>query len=315
MKLYHSALSSFFLTLMKPLILFAFAFLTIVSVSFQSLRAQAPIPNGDFEDWNGNTPTGWLVDDTTVGSFSFNPITQTSDAHSGSSALAGSVVSIEGFAQLAPVAITGSASVHGFPYTDHPNSFTGYYKFNPAGGDSIIISCVFEKSGTGIGAGGFSTRVAASGYTAFAVPIYWSTSDAPDTSIVSISVVTAQTGTASVGSAIEVDDLAYSNQIVGGGGNAVAPSEASSFELQQNYPNPLTNVNSTNITYSLNEPGYTTLTVYDINGRTVATPAQEVQSAGNHLATLDCSQLPAGVYTYRLTSGGRSSARMMQVLH
>jgi hypothetical protein len=296
---------------MKSLILFSFVFLTIISLSFQPLRAQAPIPNGDFEQWNGNIPTGWLVDDTTVGTFSFNPVTQTSDSYSGSSALAGSVVSIEGFAQLAPLAITGTASIHGFPYTDRPNSFTGWYKFNPVGGDSLTITCVFEKSGTGIGGGGFSTDVAASGYTAFAVPIYWSSSDVPDTSIVSIAVITAPTGTASVGSTIEVDDLAFSNQVISSG----VSFTSTTFDLGQNYPNPLTNAISTTIAYSLDEPGYTTLTVYDINGSVVETPVQEVQSAGNHLAVLDCGALAAGVYTYRLTCGDHSTAKMMQVLH
>ncbi len=301
---------------MKSLILSSFVFLTILSLSFHSLHAQAPIPNGDFEQWSGGAPVGWIVDNEG----SSTPVTQTSDAYSGSSALEGSVVSLEGFGQLPPIANTGVLSgtdtIHGFPYADQPNSFTGWYMFNPVGGDSIAIICTFSKNGIGIGGGAFFTHVSATSYTLFSVPVYWSPNEAPDSAYVSIAILgAAVTGTPNVGTTMYVDDLAFSNQIVGGGGNAVAPSEASSFNLQQNYPNPLTNAISTSIQYSLDEPGYTTLTVYDINGRVVETPVQEVQSAGNHLATLDCSRLAVGVYTYRLTCGDHSTAKMMQVLH
>ncbi len=296
---------------MKSLILFSFVFLTIVSLSFQPLRAQAPIPNGDFEQWANGSPVGWATDNAAT---TYTPVTQTSDAEHGSSALLGSVISLGGFGELAPTAECGTAGAPGFPYTDRPNSLTGYYKFNPMGGDTIEILCVFEKNGVDIGGGGFFAATSASSYTAFAVPVEWLTNDTPDTAILAVAIVSGASGlTGSVGSTMEVDNLAFSNQIVGG--NAVAPSLASSFDLGQNYPNPLANAISTSIRYSLDEPGYTTLIVYDINGRIVGTPVQEVQSAGNHLVTLDCSGFPTGIYTYRLTCGDHSSAKMMQILH
>jgi hypothetical protein len=296
---------------MKPLIPVLFVFLTSLSLPFHPLHAQAPIPNGDFEDWANGAPVGWYVDNEGT---TYTPVTQTSDAEHGSSALLGTVISLAGIEELAPLAITGSASVHGFPYTDQPNSLTGYYMFNPMGSDSLEITCVFSKNDTGIGAGELTIGSSAASYTAFAVPIYWAINEAPDTAIVSIKIPQTD-GLTSVGSTMYVDNLAFSNQIVSGGGNAVAPSATSLFALQQNYPNPSVNALSTSIQYSLDEPGYATLTVYDINGRIVETPVQEVQSAGNHLAMLDCSGLAAGVYTYRLTCGNNSTARMMQVLH
>jgi Secretion system C-terminal sorting domain len=299
---------------MKPLILFFFFFVTIVSLSFQSLHAQATpaaIPNGDFENWANGAPVGWYVDDTTFAGTRYAPITQTSDAESGSSALEGTVLGVLGIAEVPPLASCGGTSTGGFPYTDQPNSFTGYYKFNPVGEDSLSILCVFTKGGIGIGACSFFASSSASAYTEFAVPIEWSSADAPDSAYITISIVATYTGSASAGSTMEVDNLAFSNTVI----SSSVSSTTSTFDLGQNYPNPLTNTISTSIQYSLDEPGYATLTVYDINGRVVETPVQEVQSAGNHLATLDCSRLAAGVYTYRLTCGDHSTAKMMQVLH
>jgi Secretion system C-terminal sorting domain len=301
---------------MKTLILFSFVFLTIFSLPFHPLHAQAPIPNGDFEQWANGAPVGWFVDNEGT----YTPITQTSDANSGSSALEGTVVAITEsgvtYGQIPPFTLSGNVSgkdTTGFPYTDRPNSFTGYYKFNPVGGDSLTLACLFLENGVGIGEGSFVVKTSATSYTSFAVPINWASNDAPDTAVVTIGVFAFSTGTSTpnLGSTMEIDDLAFSNQVI----NSGVSSTTSSFDLQQNYPNPLTNAISTTITYSLDEPGYTTLTVYDINGRAVATPVQEAQSAGNHLATLDCGALAAGVYTYRLTSGDHSSARMLQVLH
>ncbi|HZK76169.1 MAG TPA: T9SS type A sorting domain-containing protein [Candidatus Kapabacteria bacterium] len=278
------------------------------SLPFQRLCAQAPIPNGDFEQWNGGAPVGWFVDNEST----FTPITQTSDAHSGSSAVLGTVINLQGVAELTPLLISGTASVHGFSYTDHPNSFTGFYKFNPVGGDSLSITCGFQKNGNGIGEASFSTHLSASSYTAFAVPINWSTGDAPDTAIVSISIIVPiTTSTANVNSTMGIDDLAFSNQIV----SAVTPSESSSFGLEQNYPNPLLNTSSTSITYSIPESGYTTLTIYDMTGRSIAMPVRELESAGIHLVQFDVRTLLVGTYTYRLVSNGHSISRMMQILH
>ncbi|HEY3875796.1 MAG TPA: hypothetical protein VGM92_09985, partial [Candidatus Kapabacteria bacterium] len=156
------------------MIKFLLILMAMIPITLQGLRAQAPIPNGDFEQWSGGAPVGWTVDDTTVAGQSLTPITQTSDAEKGSSALMGSVVGIgfqgTNFAEIPPLLIAGTPSANnagGFPYTDQPNSMTGFYKYNPVGGDSISIVVAFVKNGVGVGGGGGNISVGASSYTPF----------------------------------------------------------------------------------------------------------------------------------------------------
>lgn len=73
------------------------------------------------------------------------------------------------------------------------------------------------------------------------------------------------------------------------------------FALYQNYPNPFNP--STVISYDLPVNGAVALRVYDILGREVETIVNERQVAGNHTATFNASNLPSGVYFYRLQAG------------
>lgn len=73
------------------------------------------------------------------------------------------------------------------------------------------------------------------------------------------------------------------------------------FELEQNYPNPFNP--TTAIRYSIGEAGMTTLRVYDMLGRVVATLVNQEMPAGTHNVTFNADQLGSGVYLYELTSG------------
>jgi hypothetical protein len=108
------------------------------------------------------------------------------------------------------------------------------------------------------------------------------------------------------------DNLQFSNDFAPS--DAVAASQNAAMSLDQNYPNPLVSASSTKITYSLSVSGYATLSVYDVAGHLVAQPVSEYESAGRHLVALDCSQLPTGMYVYRLTSGDQSLSRSFQVV-
>jgi hypothetical protein len=74
------------------------------------------------------------------------------------------------------------------------------------------------------------------------------------------------------------------------------------FGLEQNYPNPFNPV--TAIRYALSADGYTTLKVYDILGREVATLVDEVMLSGTHTIIWDATGMPSGVYFCRVFSGG-----------
>ncbi len=84
------------------------------------------------------------------------------------------------------------------------------------------------------------------------------------------------------------------------------------FTLSQNYPNPF-NPN-TEIIFNLPESGITSLKVYDMLGREVATLIDHNLSSGIHSVTFDASNFASGIYLYRLISNGREMIRKMTLL-
>ena len=81
------------------------------------------------------------------------------------------------------------------------------------------------------------------------------------------------------------------------------------FELYQNYPNPFNPV--TTISYGLSFPAEVELVVYNINGEKIATLVDSPQTAGLHNLQFDGSDLPGGIYFYRLTAGSVSLTNRM----
>jgi len=89
----------------------------------------------------------------------------------------------------------------------------------------------------------------------------------------------------------------------------VKNSAITDYELYQNYPNPF-NPNTT-ISYSIKKNGLTSLKVYDILGKEVATLVNENEAAGNYSVEFNAEQLPSGIYIYRLTSGNFTASKKL----
>ena len=86
------------------------------------------------------------------------------------------------------------------------------------------------------------------------------------------------------------------------------------FALGQNYPNPFNP--STVIPYQLPASGHVRLEVFNVLGQRLATLVDEEQSAGAYTAPWDATDaagraVGAGVYIYRLSSGGQTESRRM----
>ena len=81
------------------------------------------------------------------------------------------------------------------------------------------------------------------------------------------------------------------------------------LSLGQNQPNPFRG--ATQFRYRLAETQHVRLAVYDLMGREVALLADGVQPASEHEMRFDAAGLAAGVYVYRLTTGGRTITRTM----
>ncbi len=84
------------------------------------------------------------------------------------------------------------------------------------------------------------------------------------------------------------------------------------FSLEQNYPNPFNP--STMIHYQLPMNNVVTLKVYDVLGREVETLVNERESSGSHAVRFDGSNLPSGVYLYRLEAGTYHDAKKLLLL-
>jgi hypothetical protein len=77
------------------------------------------------------------------------------------------------------------------------------------------------------------------------------------------------------------------------------------FSLAQNYPNPFNP--STLIPFSVHVSGFTSLKVYDVLGREVATLVNESLTPGSYAVEWDASNVPSGVYFYRLVAEDASA--------
>jgi hypothetical protein len=83
------------------------------------------------------------------------------------------------------------------------------------------------------------------------------------------------------------------------------------FALTQNYPNPFNP--STAIRYQLSAVSFTTLKIFDVQGREVATLVNGIQGKGEHTVIWNARSVPSGAYLYRLTAGDRTETRKLIV--
>jgi hypothetical protein len=83
--------------------------------------------------------------------------------------------------------------------------------------------------------------------------------------------------------------------------------------LEQNYPNPFNP--STTINYFLKNPSKVEISVFDMNGRKVATLVNAANTkSGWHQVSFDASNLSTGIYIYRLKADGISVSKKMTLI-
>ncbi len=89
-------------------------------------------------------------------------------------------------------------------------------------------------------------------------------------------------------------------------------SKPAEYSLSDNYPNPFNP--STVIQFSLPENVHVKLKVYDALGREVRTLVDRLEGPGIMSVSFDATNIPSGVYFYRLNAGSFSSVKKMVLM-
>ena len=84
------------------------------------------------------------------------------------------------------------------------------------------------------------------------------------------------------------------------------------FSLKQNYPNPFNPI--THISWQAPISGWQTLKIYDVLGNEVATLVDEYGNAGNYEIDFNASNLPSGIYFYKLNTGNYTDTKKLILL-
>jgi len=89
----------------------------------------------------------------------------------------------------------------------------------------------------------------------------------------------------------------------------IVPKE---FSLEQNYPNPFNP--TTKFKFQIAKSSYAKVSVYDVLGREVETLVSQQLNPGTYEMKLDASNLPSGVYFYRLIAGDFAQTKKMALI-
>jgi photosystem II stability/assembly factor-like uncharacterized protein len=98
----------------------------------------------------------------------------------------------------------------------------------------------------------------------------------------------------------------YSNEVFA---TIISPLE---FTLDQNYPNPFNPI--TNISFTLAEPSFVKLSIYNLLGEEVQVLKNESMNAGTYNVGFDAVSFPSGMYLYKIETSQFSSVRKMMLM-
>ncbi|MEP0861962.1 MAG: T9SS type A sorting domain-containing protein [Ignavibacterium sp.] len=84
------------------------------------------------------------------------------------------------------------------------------------------------------------------------------------------------------------------------------------FALEQNYPNPFNP--TTSIQYSIGSKQFVSIKVFNVLGNEVATLVNENKEAGSYGVEFNASDLPSGIYYYKLSAGNYSDVKKMMLI-
>lgn len=254
---------------MKKLMTFLFSMLFLASA-----QSQTAVPNGDFESWTDEYHIpDWDGLNYDGGILNFHTFSRTDDAHTGDYAAQVETINHAMIGNLPGIAFTGNIAFDpvtfeysfdvGVPVEGRPSSLKGFYKYNPAGGDTMaIVIGMFrwneaQNDLDSIGGGVFFTGNTVNQYTAFEAPIqYFDPTLEADTMYI---MMFSSLDSYHPGSVLKVDDLTLNYGTVGG-------IELIAETTVSIYPNPATE--TLNIETD-NRQDVSELLIADVTGRIV----------------------------------------------
>ena len=270
----------------------AMAFCLCIAMSKTVL---AQIPNAGFEQWTNSNdcpssvgPIGW---ETNNFGCLWTPIQKTTQSHSDSFAVYGQTTQYSSFLILPSLSANFSVNYR-------PLMLKGYYQFSPRGGDTLLITIDLFRQGTQVAHCSLGKGDLVTTYSQFALPINYLTNDTPDSCVILIQMIITWGPDGpfpAAGSYFFLDDLTFS------GVSAVADRDIQlplTPSLSQNYPNPFNP--TTTIEFQISRESQVTLKFFDILGREVTTLVNERMGPGAYTRTFNGTDLPSGVYLYRL---------------
>ena len=264
----------------------------------------AQVANGGFENWSGNVPDNWST--ANIAPLNSFPITQSSDAHTGSFSVKGEVVVNPIFSTQ--VSAPYLQTVTGVPVSNDPTSITGSYQFSPIQSTAnFVVGCtVIDVNGLPTGIGVLQIFDATSSYSTFSMPIdYTMGGDSPAASV-TISFSIADTNAlSSIGSWYLVDDVMVD------GATGMNESSIQLSELGTPYPLPITD--AVTIPMKLATAAQVNVTILDLLGRAVHTVHNNTLAPGNHRLNWTPEKSVAnGIYFVRVSDhSGSTSKRLL----
>jgi hypothetical protein len=111
-----------------------------------------------------------------------------------------------------------------------------------------------------------------------------------------------------------VDDIKISGKTTGKNfaDNQENNNNPKEYSLGQNYPNPFNPV--TKISFDIAKQGFISLKIFDALGREVRTLVNEVKAPGSYAIDFDGTNLPSGIYFYKLQTENYSGTKKMLLI-
>lgn len=245
------------------------------------------IPNASFETWVAGAPVGWTINNTPEFAF----ITQSNDAHEGSSA-----VRINTF-DLGGLGLAGIINADNVPQTSFPSTLRAWIKTNILAGEQVAITATFNNAAsTIVGAAGGLVDEASDVYVLMEADVNILSVN-PATVSLSFTIISdAATGVNTATYAL-IDDLSWD------GTSVEEVDMTAGFALEKVMPNPVSG-DACMVQYSLDHNAAVEMVVYDLQGKQVMDVLQLNQGAGSYRAELNTASLEAGYYVVACTVDG-----------